>query len=84
VAFDDRGRLISASEDGSVRVWDVASGRCIWVFMAAGDDWLALHEPTGRFRSSRPDLPWLAFLNGDVPYPMSEFPERALPADFQD
>jgi WD40 repeat protein len=43
----DAGRLLSASFDGTARVWDVVSGRCTHVLRHGGRLWAAAYSPLG-------------------------------------
>jgi WD40 repeat protein len=50
VAFrPDGATLVSASADGTVRIWDVASGACLAILLSLPDGWVAF-TPAGRYR----------------------------------
>ena len=50
VAFSPDGAvLISGSNDGTVRYWDIATGACLAIFLQLPDGWIAF-RPDGRFK----------------------------------
>lgn len=62
VAFSpDGSRLISGGADGSIRIWEVATGRCLASLHASGDGWLA-QVSDGRYK-----------LGGELPKPSPVF-----------
>ena len=43
------GQLASASDDGTVRLWEVASGRCLAILASLPEGWVAF-TPDGRYK----------------------------------
>jgi hypothetical protein len=61
VAFDRAGvRIVSASGDGTVRVWDAATGACLEVIKGKGD----VAAIAMGFNDAR-DFPWRALNRGN-------------------
>jgi len=54
VVFSPDGRLaLSGSEDKTVRLWDIETGKCIKVFEGHGEEvWSVAYSPDGRFALS--------------------------------
>ena len=51
VAFDAQGRwLVSASDDGTIRYWDPATGECLAILFAGPEGWVGYRPATGQYR----------------------------------
>lgn len=83
VCFSPRNRdlIASASNDGTVRIWNASSGEEIVAICSFEDDWVVV-EPTGRFDSSNldnlPSLYW-KFKKGEqesYTMPLESFMQR--------
>jgi len=77
VAFAaEGGRLASASDDGTVRVWNVESGKLLLtIYHLPNGAWLSL-DPDGRYRGNEPGIEYLCYADGLASYPARLFPER--------
>ena len=51
VAFDAQGRwLVSASDDGTIRYWNPATGECLAILFAGPEGWVSYRPATGQYR----------------------------------
>jgi hypothetical protein len=81
----DGRRAVTGSADGTVRLWDPATGEelCRLILLGPGSDWLAL-TPEGRFAGSEAGRQKLHFRRDGVAVPAERLPRLFRPRLLQE
>ena len=80
MAWDPAGAgLASGSADNTIRIWDAATGECLWIYYLLPEGgWLARRCRDGKFHAN--DAGKRLFNFTDPATPWSLYPARCFPA----
>lgn len=78
----DGSRLASGGEDGTVRLWDVVSGKLLVTLLALPDEEWVLFTPKGRYAASPGAAPYLRRRIGDDLFPIESDTQSRLVSCF--